>query len=122
MSPANDARAAEAEQHMREAFEKWVWTDEARRNDLGDTYNAMFNTHAERSYRTDYLTMPGTPPWWGWRPHQLRGVARGLMSGNTYLAHAVGAGKTATMIRSSRWRHVACSRVPSPCSSCRTRS
>jgi N12 class adenine-specific DNA methylase len=35
---------------------------------------------------------------WKWRPHQKRGIARIIQSGNTYLGHAVGAGKTATII------------------------
>ena len=35
---------------------------------------------------------------WKWREHQLRGIARIIVSGSTYLNHAVGAGKTSTMI------------------------
>ena len=97
-NPANDARASEAEQHMREAFDSWVWRDQARAEQLVDQYNSLFNTDAERTYRTDYLTMPGAAGWWDWRPHQKRGIARGLMNGNSYLAHTVGAGKTGSLI------------------------
>src|SRR6185503_12358406 len=48
-----------------------------------------------------YLTTPGVSSEWKWRPHQTRVVARIVQNGNTYMAHAVGAGKTSAMIGSA---------------------
>ena len=45
-----------------------------------------------------YLTTPGIASDWTWRPHQTRVVARIVSDGNTYMAHAVGSGKTSAMI------------------------
>jgi N12 class adenine-specific DNA methylase len=53
-----------------------------------------------REYDGDYLTTPGIASTdWKWRPHQKRVIARIIQSGNTYMAHAVGAGKTSAYDR-----------------------
>ena len=95
---AGNIKVAEAIKHMQDAFSRWVWSNDKRRDDLADLYNAKFNTTVERVYRTDYITTPGVATTWKWREHQLRGIARIIVSGSTYLNHAVGAGKTSTMI------------------------
>jgi N12 class adenine-specific DNA methylase len=61
-------------------------------------YNERFNSFVAPEWNGDYLTTPGVTASWSWRPHQKRAIARIIQSGNTYLGHAVGAGKTATMI------------------------
>ena len=93
-----DIKVAEAIKHMQEAFGRWIWSNPARTESLVDLYNGKFNTTVEREYRTDYITTPGVADWWQWRNHQLRGIARIIVAGNTYLNHAVGSGKTSTMI------------------------
>ena len=122
-----DIKVAEAIKHMQDAFQRWIWTNQTRTEQLVDLYNGKFNTTVERDYRTDYITTPGVADWWQWRPHQLRGIARIIVAGNTYLNHAVGAGKTSTMIAAamgcSRRAEKICAasaRCANPCSWCRT--
>ena len=93
-----DIAVTEATKHMQDAFQRWIWTNPDRTETLVDLYNGKFNTTVERQFRTDYITTPGVATWWKWREHQLRGIARIIIDGTTYLNHAVGAGKTSTMI------------------------
>jgi len=79
-------------------FREWIWEDDARRLELAESYNEKFNSLVVREYSGDYLTTPGISREWSWRPHQTSVVARIIQSGNTYMAHAVGAGKTSAMI------------------------
>ena len=51
-----------------------------------------------RNYDGSHLTLPGANPLITLRPHQKNSIWRALQSGNTLLAHVVGAGKTYTMI------------------------
>lgn len=83
---------------MREKFSGWIWTDQARSDTLAAYYNENFNNLVVREYNGDYLTTPGIASDWSWRPHQKRVIARIIQSGNTYVAHAVGAGKTSEYI------------------------
>jgi len=85
-------------QEVRTAFSDWVFRDGARAERLAGLYNERYN--AIRAWQGDgsYLTTPGISSDWSWRPHQLRVIARILRLGNTYMAHAVGAGKTSAMI------------------------
>ncbi len=83
---------------VKQAFKDWIWADEKRANTLADFYNDNFNNIVIREYNGDYLTTPGASATWEWRAHQTRVIARIVQSGNTYMAHAVGSGKTAAMI------------------------
>ncbi|WP_333826848.1 PLxRFG domain-containing protein [Pararhodobacter sp.] len=83
---------------IRERFTGWVWQDGDRKETLLRLYNDRFNSNVAPSFDGSYLTTPGIAKGWQWRPHQLRAIARILQSGSTYLAHAVGAGKTSEMI------------------------
>lgn len=83
---------------MREAFASWVWEDSARSNELAKTYNDKFNTIVPRKFDGRHLTLPGVSKKWSVFPHVKRGAWRIIQSGNTYLAHAVGSGKTFEMI------------------------
>ena len=93
-----DKRIAEAVARIRQAWLDWVWNDEGRADDLGAIYNAKFNTSVGRKFRTDWVTTPGASSHWKWRQHQLRAIARGIITGNEYINHAVGSGKTSTMV------------------------
>lgn len=79
-------------------FRSWVWTDGKRTTRLLELYNTQFNNIAPRSFNGDHLTFPGLSTRYVLRPHQKRAVWRQIQAGNTYLAHAVGAGKTLEMI------------------------
>ena len=90
---ANDIAAK-----MRERFRSWVWTDPIRAERLVKYYNENFNNIAPRKFDGSHLTLPGVSSRFKLYPHQKRAVWRVVQQGDTYLAHAVGAGKTMEMI------------------------
>jgi N12 class adenine-specific DNA methylase len=99
-----DAVATQAAQDRVDAlkaeFATWVGAEPDRADGLAKIYNDALNRSVLRQYDGSYLTTPGVAANWSWRPHQTRVVARIVQSGNTYMAHAVGAGKTSAMIGS----------------------
>ncbi|WP_136661417.1 DEAD/DEAH box helicase family protein [Nitratireductor sp. XY-223] len=82
---------------IKTAFQTWVWSDSERTDRLARLYNATFNNIAPRSFNGDHLQLPGASGAFVLYGHQKRGIWRIISSGATYLAHAVGAGKTMTM-------------------------
>jgi N12 class adenine-specific DNA methylase len=85
---------------IKEKFKGWVFADDARADPLAAYYNENYNNLVVRQYDGSYLTTPGIASGWKWRPHQTRVISRIIQEGNTYMAHAVGAGKTSAMIGS----------------------
>ena len=79
---------------MREAFADWLWKDGQRTDELTRAYNDKFNTTVSRSFDGRHLTLPGKTSTINVFDHVKRGAWRIIQSGNTYLAHSVGAGKT----------------------------
>lgn len=86
---------------MRQAFGEWIWQDAARADALLKVYNDKFNTIVPRKFDGSHLTLPGKSQKWNVFDHVKRGAWRIIQSGNTYLAHAVGSGKTFQMIISA---------------------
>ncbi|QTG17292.1 DEAD/DEAH box helicase family protein (plasmid) [Agrobacterium tumefaciens] len=84
-------------QKIKQAFETWVWTDPDRTDRLARVYNDRFNNIAPRKFDGSHLNLPGASGAFALYGHQKRGIWRIISSGSTYLAHAVGAGKTMTM-------------------------
>ncbi|PZU74754.1 MAG: lactate dehydrogenase [Rhizobium sp.] len=84
-------------QKIKEAFQKWVWTDPDRTDRLARIYNDRFNNIAPRAFDGSHLKLPGASAAFRLYSHQKRGIWRIISAGSTYLAHAVGAGKTMTM-------------------------
>ncbi|MCO6180951.1 DEAD/DEAH box helicase family protein [Ciceribacter sp. RN22] len=84
-------------QRMRQAFQNWVWSDPDRTDRLARVYNDRFNNIAPRKFDGAHLQLPGASGAFVLYGHQKRGIWRIISSGSTYLAHAVGAGKTMTM-------------------------
>ncbi|MBB3458796.1 N12 class adenine-specific DNA methylase/adenine-specific DNA methylase [Rhizobium sp. BK313] len=84
-------------QRIKEAFQNWVWTDPDRTDRLARVYNDRFNNIAPRRFDGSHLKLPGACCALALYGHQKRGIWRIISSGSTYLAHAVGAGKTMTM-------------------------
>ncbi|MBB4189023.1 N12 class adenine-specific DNA methylase/adenine-specific DNA methylase [Sinorhizobium terangae] len=84
-------------QRIKEAFQNWVWTDPDRTDRLARVYNDRFNNIAPRQFDGSHLKLPGASGAFILYGHQRRGIWRIISSGSTYLAHAVGAGKTMTM-------------------------
>jgi N12 class adenine-specific DNA methylase/adenine-specific DNA methylase len=84
-------------QKVKQAFQNWVWTDSDRTDRLARVYNDRFNNIAPRRFDGSHLQLPGASGAFILYGHQKRGIWRIISSGATYLAHAVGAGKTMTM-------------------------
>ncbi|USJ28434.1 DEAD/DEAH box helicase family protein [Ensifer adhaerens] len=84
-------------QKIKQAFQNWVWTDPDRTDRLARVYNDRFNNIAPRRFDGSHLRLPGASGAFSLYGHQKRGIWRIISSGSTYLAHAVGAGKTMTM-------------------------
>jgi N12 class adenine-specific DNA methylase/adenine-specific DNA methylase len=83
-------------QRIKQAFQTWVWTDPDRTDRLARVYNDRFNNIAPRKFDGSHLKLPGASSAFALYGHQKRGIWRIISSGSTYLAHAVGAGKTMT--------------------------
>lgn len=79
-------------------FSEWIMDDPERRNTLVERYNQIFNSVRLREYDGSHLNFVGMSKDIELKPHQKNAVARALYSGNTLLAHEVGAGKTYEMI------------------------
>lgn len=82
---------------IREAWLKWVYEEESRKEYFVQYYNRHFNNIRPREYDGSHLNFPGMNPEIKLRPHQTDAVAHTLFGGNTLLAHVVGAGKTFEM-------------------------
>ncbi|BCH19564.1 lactate dehydrogenase (plasmid) [Mesorhizobium sp. L-2-11] len=89
--------AKEKLQKIKTAFQNWIWSDPDRTDRLARVYNDRFNNIAPRRFNGDHLQLPGASGAFSLYGHQKRGIWRIIASGSTYLAHAVGAGKTMTM-------------------------
>lgn len=84
---------------IRDKFKEWVWADTARAERLAKLYNERYNSFVERNFDGGHLSLPGANQAITLRPAQKNAIWRVLVSKyNTLLAHAVGAGKTMTMI------------------------
>lgn len=82
---------------IKTAFQTWVWTDPDRADTLAAIYNTQFNNLVTRRFDGGHLTLPGASAVIDFYPTQKRVVWRIIASGGTYIAHAVGAGKTFSM-------------------------
>ncbi|MDQ0513420.1 lactate dehydrogenase [Ancylobacter amanitiformis] len=83
---------------IKAAFQSWVWSDPDRTDRLARIYNDRFNNIAPRAFNGDHLKLPGASSAFTLYAHQKRGIWRIVSAGSTYLAHAVGAGKTMTFV------------------------
>ena len=83
---------------IKDKFKGWVWTDTERASELVENYNRRYNNIAPRRFDGSHLTLPGVSMRYNLHPHQKRAIWRQVQTGDTYLAHAVGAGKTIEMI------------------------
>ncbi|MDH2348524.1 N-6 DNA methylase [Bradyrhizobium sp. SSUT77] len=89
--------AKEKLQKIKTAFQNWIWSDPDRTDRLARVYNDRFNNIVPRAFDGSHLKLPGASGAFVLYGHQKRGIWRIIASGATYLAHAVGAGKTMTM-------------------------
>ena len=89
--------AREKQKLIKERFRAWVFADPDRTERLVRLYNDTYNNLRPRLFDGSHLDYPGMNQALTLRPHQNDAVWRGMSSGNTLLAHTVGAGKTFTM-------------------------
>ena len=89
--------AREKQKLIKEQFRSWVFTEPERTERLVRLYNDTYNNLRPRLFDGGHLDFPGMNQNIRLRPHQNDAVWRGMSSGNTLLAHTVGAGKTFTM-------------------------
>lgn len=97
----NDAEtlaARDKQEALSLRFSEWVWSEPTRASRLADRYNELFSSVVLPTHDGSHLTLPGLAGHFTPRPHQRDAVARILTDGRALLAHAVGAGKTATMV------------------------
>jgi N12 class adenine-specific DNA methylase len=97
----NDAEtlaARDKQEALTARFSTWVWEDPERAARLAARYNELFSSTVLPTFDGSYLTLPGLAGTFMPRTHQRAAVARILTDGRALLAHAVGAGKTATMV------------------------
>jgi N12 class adenine-specific DNA methylase len=93
---ANQKRA-----ELRAKFREWLFQDAQRTTELVQLYNDKFNTNVQRKFDGSHLTLPGTSKLFNIFDHVKRGAWRVIQTGNAYLAHAVGSGKTFEMVISA---------------------
>ena len=89
--------AREKQKLIKERFKSWVFAEPERTERLVRLYNDTYNNLRPRLFDGCHLDFPGMSQGIRLNPHQEDAVWRGMSSGNTLLAHAVGAGKTFTM-------------------------
>jgi N12 class adenine-specific DNA methylase len=89
--------AREKQKLIKEQFRSWIFSDPDRTERLVRVYNDTYNNLRPRLFDGSHLDFPGMNQNIKLRPHQDDAVWRGMSSGNTLLAHTVGAGKTFTM-------------------------
>lgn len=97
----NDAEtlaARDKQEALTARFSTWVWEDGERAGRLAGRYNELFSSTVLPAHDGSHLTLPGLAGSFVPRTHQRDAVARILTDGRALLAHAVGAGKTATMV------------------------
>jgi N12 class adenine-specific DNA methylase len=90
--------AREKQERLAERFSAWIWENPARAERIAERYNALFNSYVAPAYTGEHLTFPGLASTFVPHGHQRAAVARILREGRSLLAHAVGAGRTATMV------------------------
>jgi len=83
---------------IRTAFSNWVWQDSDRADRLVRRYNDTYNNLVPRVFDGAHLQLPGASTAITLRAHQKRVIWRIIASGGTYMAHAVGSGKTFSMV------------------------
>jgi N12 class adenine-specific DNA methylase len=89
--------AREKQKLIKERFRAWVFAEPDRTERLVRLYNDTYNNLRPRIFDGSHLDFPGMNQAIKLRPHQTAAVWRGMSSGNTLLAHCVGAGKSFTM-------------------------
>jgi N12 class adenine-specific DNA methylase/SAM-dependent methyltransferase len=94
INAAETEAAKEKLAKIKTAFQNWIWTDPDRTDRLARIYNDAYNNLVPRHFDRSHLQLPGASSVIRFYEHQKRVIWRIIASGATYVAHAVGAGKT----------------------------
>ncbi|MEA2792478.1 MAG: hypothetical protein QOG73_4884, partial [Acetobacteraceae bacterium] len=94
INAAETEAAKEKLTKIKTAFETWIWTEPDRTDRLARIYNDNYNNLVPRHFDGTHLQLPGASSAIRFYAHQKRVTWRIIASGGTYVAHAVGAGKT----------------------------
>lgn len=89
--------AREKQNAIKAEWQRWLWSDSSRADEVAKVYNEKMNRIVERKYDGGHLTFPGMNPAISLLGHQKNGVWRGLQSYQVLYDHVVGAGKTFEM-------------------------
>jgi len=98
LDPAATAQVNDIAKKMKIRFRNWVWENAGRAHELLNIYNSTRNNIVPRRFDGSHLTLPGVSLRFKLMPHQKNAIWRIIQDGNTYIAHAVGAGKTYEMV------------------------
>jgi N12 class adenine-specific DNA methylase len=90
--------ARDKQKAIKERFRAWIFADPDRTERLVRRYNDTYNTIRLRRFDGSHLAFPGMSQHITLYQHQKDAIWRIMSSGNTLLAHAVGAGKTNVMV------------------------
>ena len=90
--------AREKQQALSDRFGTWIWEDGRRAERLAGRYNELFNSVVLPTFDGSHQTLPGLSSAFHPHPHQLDAAWRCVQEPAVLLGHAVGAGKTATMV------------------------
>ncbi|NTY62041.1 helicase, partial [Mycolicibacterium sphagni] len=100
--PALDFEATSAAQakaaKITQAFQKWIFADDARRDVLVTEFNHRFNSLVAPKHHGDHLTLPGLSDKFEPHHYQRDAVARIIAEPTVLLDHVVGAGKTGSAL------------------------
>ena len=97
LNAAETLAARECQEKIQEAFSDWVLKDPDRRDALATRYNVLFRSTVPPHSDGSHLECPGMSATFKPLPHQLDAAWRIVTEPTALIAHAVGAGKTATM-------------------------
>lgn len=99
---AEQTQAAEAKlAEMQARFSTWVWENADRAETIARIYNTRFNSHVARRFSGDALTFPGLADGVELWPWQKSIVERVASTQRVLCGHAVGSGKTLSMVASA---------------------
>lgn len=92
-------------------WERWIFSDEHRKNTIVNLYNERFNCYVEPSFDGSILTddegyLPGQNRTLKAREHQLSVIMRSLMTRDLLVDAAVGAGKTLISLASAVYQQL----------------
>jgi N12 class adenine-specific DNA methylase len=97
-NPEATLLAREKQQAVSDRFAAWIWEDHDRAARLSARYNELFNSVVLPTWDGSHQSLSGLSSAFVPHRHQLDAAWRCVQEPTVLLGHAVGAGKTATMV------------------------